>query len=250
MAKERYIVIQESMLALGLNANELIAYALIYGFCQDDATGFRGSIDYVAGWCRVQRRQAIYILKSLVEKGVVTKQEIPGQTCAYFIKGVQPTAPVQKIAQGGAVHCMGGVQPTAPNNLSYKLRDNIDTHSSPRAREDKVLYGDCVLLTEAEHARLVQRYGDADTARLIEILDLYLANKTKDPYKSHYAAIQKWVVRDLAEQKTAEQRLKNAQEAAHRVAPQQQGPPPGNYAALAEARARREAIEAKYKLPQ
>lgn len=111
-------------------------------------------------------------------------------------------------------------------------------------REDKVLYGDCVLLTEAEHARLVQRYGDADTARLIEILDNYLANKTKDPYKSHYAAIQKWVVRDLAEQKTAEQRLKNAQEAAQRVNGQQA--PVTHYADMAEIDARRKAIEDKY----
>ena len=112
-------------------------------------------------------------------------------------------------------------------------------------REEKVLYGDCVLLTEKEHAALVRDYGAADTARLIEILDLYLANKTKDPYKSHYAAIRKWCVRDLAEQKTAEQRLKNAQEAGQRV--KQPQAPVTHYADLAEIDARRKAIEDKYK---
>lgn len=112
-------------------------------------------------------------------------------------------------------------------------------------REDKVLYGDCVLLTEKEHDALVRDYGAADTARLIEILDLYLANKTKDPYKSHYAAIRKWCVRDLAEQKTAEQRLKNAQEAGQRV--KQPQAPVTHYADLAEIDARRKAIEDKYK---
>ena len=178
MAKERYIVIQESMLALGLNANELIAYALIYGFCQDDATGFRGSIDYVAGWCRVQRRQAIYILKSLVEKGVVTKQEIPGQTCAYFIKGVQPTAPVQPIApvqkraQGGAVHCTGGVQSTAPNNIEDNI-EKIKRESVLRAREDdgKMAYGNKVRMTPDEYARIVSRYGATDAAAMVQMLD-------------------------------------------------------------------------------
>ena len=110
----------------------------------------------------------------------------------------------------------------SPNNIDDIIDDNKDTLSTPRAREDKVLYGDCVLLTASEHDKLVAEFGADDTARLIDILDLYLANKTKDPYKSHYAAIRKWVVRDLAEQKTAEQRLKNAQEAGQRNGTQQQ----------------------------
>lgn len=227
MDQSRFIVIQEWMLDLGLNDSELRAFALVYGFSQDHETGFRGSIDYVAHWCQIERRWAIRVLKSLMAKGLITKQSIPGQANIYYAKGVASTPPVlstppvQFNAQGGGLQHPKGVASTPPNNIDDNTRDNIDTHSTPRAREDKALYGDHVLLTEAEHARLVQRYGDADTARLIEILDLYLANKTKDPYKSHYAAIQKWVVRDLAEQKTAEQRLKNAQEAGQRVSAQQ-----------------------------
>ena len=64
-------------------------------------------------------------------------------------------------------------------------------------------------------------------------------------FKSHYAAIRKWCVRDLAEQKTAEQRLKNAQEAGQRV--KQPQAPVTHYADLAEIDARRKAIEDKYK---
>ena len=126
------------------------------------------------------------------------------------------------------------------------IEDNKDTLSSPRAREDKVLYGDCVLLTASEHDKLVAEFGADDTARLIDILDLYLANKTKDPYKSHYAAIKKWCVRDLAEQKTAEQRLKNAQEAGQRVNAQH-APATGFGAGLADANRRFKEITDKYK---
>ena len=253
MAKERYIVIQEWMLDLGLKGSELLAYALIWGFCQDEESEFHGNVTYVAHWCGISRQQAVAVLKKLTDAGHISKSVTPGYPAHYRIapEGGVKFSGVSNNLTGGVKLPDTGCQetlPPAPLNIDkHNIDIKIDTHSSPRVREDKVLYGDCVLLTEAEHARLVQRYGDADTARLIEILDLYLANKTKDPYKSHYAAIQKWVVRDLAEQKTAEQRLKNAQEAAQRVSGQQQGPPPGNYAALAEARARREAIEAKYK---
>lgn len=212
MANERFIVIQEWMLELGLNDSELRAFALIYGFSQDSETGFRGSIDYVAHWCQVQRRQAIYILNSLVEKGVVTKQEIPGQACAYYVRGVQftapvqPSAPVQSSAQRGAVQCTGGVQPSAPDNIENNI-DNISTKSlSARA------YGEKVMMTEDEHAKLVTKFGTEDTARLCEILDNYLVNNPRKHYTSHYRAILQWCVRELNDQKTSEQRLKNAQQ--------------------------------------
>lgn len=243
MDESRYLVINEWMLDLGLNDSELRAYALIYGFSQDRETGFRGSIDYIAHWCQVERRWAIRVLKSLMEKGLVTKQSTPGQANIYYAKGVASTprvAPTPQVyfnAQGGGLQRTKGVAPTPPNSIVDNIKDNIDTHSSPRACEDKTLYGDHVLLTAAEHDKLLRDYGPADTARLIETLDLWLANQKKDPYKSHYAAIKKWCVRDLAEQKTAEQRLKNAQEAGQRVNGQQQ--PYSGYGAAGLAASKR-----------
>lgn len=248
MSKEGFVTIAEWMLDLDLNTTEMLAFALICGINMHAHSDYHGSIAHLARWCRVSERQTRSILRKLVETGYLNVEKYPGKTDHYTVR--------EEIISGGKklpgreeiISGVGAEKTSYDNIVSDEIKDNIHTHSSPRVREaDKVLYGERVLLTENEHAALVRDYGAADTARLVEILDLYLANKTKDPYKSHAAAIRKWCVRDLAEQKTAEQRLKNAQEAAHRVAPQQQGPPPGNYAALAEARARREAIEAKYK---
>lgn len=218
------------MYRFDLSLAETMAYAIIYGFSQERQGCYFGSLEYLARYCRVSRRHVIRILQKLEDAGLIIRESHPGSTTHFYAvdkRGVKKLHPCQNVTGDNmSPHPCNNVTPTrdimSPNNISDNKEDNKDTHSSPRVREDKVLYGDCVLLTEAEHARLVQRYGDADTARLIEILDLYLANKTKDPYKSHYAAIQKWVVRDLAEQKTAEQRLKNAQEAAQRVSAQQQ----------------------------
>lgn len=244
------------MYRLDLTLSEIAAYGIIYVFSQEQQGCYFGSLEYLARYCKVSRRHAINILKKLEDAGLIIRESHPGSTTHFYAvdkRAALKLHPCNNFTRENIspLPC-NNFTPTreniSPNNKEDSKEYNKDTHSTPRVREaDKVLYGERVLLTENEHAALVRDYGAADTARLVEILDLYLANKTKDPYKSHAAAIRKWCVRDLAEQKTAEQRLKNAQEAAHRVAPQQQGPPPGNYAALAEARARREAIEAKYK---
>ena len=210
------------MLDLDLNTTEMLAFALICGINMHAHSDYHGSIAHLARWCRVSERQTRSILRKLVETGYLNVEKYPGKTDHYTVRE-EIISGVKKLP--GREEIISGVreEKTSYDNIvSDIIDDNIKTLSTPRAREDKVLYGDCVLLTASEHDKLVAEFGADDTARLIDILDLYLANKTKDPYKSHYAAIRKWVVRDLAEQKTAEQRLKNAQEAGQRNGAQQQ----------------------------
>jgi hypothetical protein len=59
-----------------------------------------------------------------------------------------------------------------------------------------------VKLTNEEHAKLIAANGEADTARMIDILDSYLASKGRQ-YKSHYATMKRggWVQKRLAEDK-------------------------------------------------
>lgn len=219
------------MYDMGLNLSELITYAVIYGFSWDGHSCYRGTVEQIGEFCLVKRRQARDILARLEHRGLITRKEVPGKITEYAV--VLPVPRSVVVAPGTlpppAVDCLspGSGLPTTPAvdclpNINRNNKELIDTHSSPRACEDKTLYGDHVLLTASEHDKLLRDYGPADTARLIETLDLWLANQKKDPYKSHYAAIKKWCVRDLAEQKTAEQRLKNAQEAGQRVNGQQQ----------------------------
>lgn len=239
-----YYAITHDMTQLGLKGSRLTVYALVYKFSSDGQSEFFGSLSYVSEWCCISRAQAAQILHDLTDEGFITRDDSSGRP-HYRVAGVRKSerSEIKTPCSESRTGCSEIRTPS--DNREYN-RDIIkDTHSLPRVREEKVLYGDCVLLTEKEHAALVRDYGAADTARLIEILDLYLANKTKDPYKSHYAAIRKWCVRDLAEQKTAEQRLKNAQEAGQRV--KQPQAPVTHYADLAEIDARRKAIEDKYK---
>ena len=87
MDKDRYLIIPEWMLDLGLNVSELHAYALIWGFCQDDESDFHGSASYVAKWCGVRREAAVRILRSLTAKGLLVKTGDPGQPAHYTTRG-------------------------------------------------------------------------------------------------------------------------------------------------------------------
>lgn len=220
MTQDRYIVIQEWMKELDLNPSELLAYALIYGFCQDGESDYHGSLAYIAGWCKIKERQARDILRKLTAKGHLIKVEVPGHPSRYRVTPAE-IAPRQILPPTPAI--IAAPTPAiiaADNKVVDNKRDNKDIQSSPRTREDLTSYGEYVRMTAENYARLVARFGAADAARLCEILDAYLTKKP-NAYRDHYRAALGWPVQRLQEEKLNQQRLKNAQEAAHRVNGQQ-----------------------------
>lgn len=76
MKPENYITIQGWMRTeLNLSGNELILYALIYGFSQADHNKFTGGMQYAADWLGCSRQTIINTLKSLLAKGLITKED-------------------------------------------------------------------------------------------------------------------------------------------------------------------------------
>ena len=71
-----YITIQGWMINdLSLKGNELLVYALLYGFCQDGESKFEGSISYISEWISSSKPTVINILKSLEEKNLIIKHQ-------------------------------------------------------------------------------------------------------------------------------------------------------------------------------
>ena len=58
---------------LNLKGNELLIYALIYGFSQDGESMFKGSRKYIADWCGCSLDTVDRALGSLVNKGLLAK---------------------------------------------------------------------------------------------------------------------------------------------------------------------------------
>ena len=72
-----YITIQGWMRTdLKLSGNELIVYAIIYGFSQKQQGEFTGSAQYLADWVGCTRRTVMTILKKLVEEKFISKTEL------------------------------------------------------------------------------------------------------------------------------------------------------------------------------
>lgn len=135
---KNYIVIQSFMVSeLGLKGNELLIYAIIFGFSQTTGQAFHGSLSYLESWTNATRHTVISSLKSLVEKRLIEKEEqtINGvKYCSYRAKTSTDEAQevVQKLHGGSAKIAQGVVQKLhegsakiAPNNILYNIVDNI-----------------------------------------------------------------------------------------------------------------------------
>lgn len=74
-----YIDVQGWMVTKhGLQGEELLAYAIIYGFSQDGAGWYFGGREYLCKWLGCGEKKAGRILNDLVEKGIVRRDENKG----------------------------------------------------------------------------------------------------------------------------------------------------------------------------
>ncbi len=113
---EHYYVVHGWMRnRLNLKGNDLIVYALIYGFSQDGESEFKGSVDYITEFTGACRNTIKSSLIRLEELGFITKNsrnKESGQTNTYahvplellVIKGGSQKLPTPqpKIAHGVA----------------------------------------------------------------------------------------------------------------------------------------------------
>ncbi len=71
---ENYVTIQGWMLDLDIKGNELLVYAVIYGFSQAEGTCYSGSVKYLMEWTKSSENGVLNALKALVEKGYLEKR--------------------------------------------------------------------------------------------------------------------------------------------------------------------------------
>jgi len=116
--KIKYINIIDFMLYdLELKGNELLLYALIYWYTQDGKNVYHWSLNYIAKWLNISRRNAIDILKKLQDKQLIIKQEESN----YIIN-------TEKIAS--AESSLGGEEnaPVASAESSPNIYNNINNN--------------------------------------------------------------------------------------------------------------------------
>lgn len=148
ISDENYILIQGWMRTeMGLSGAALMVYATIYGFSQTGNCYYSGSIDYLAEWAGVKRRQVISILKDLTESGYIEKNEVGYNRFRYrtdreMVRNARrewcknDTIDGAKMTPDGAKMTSDGAKMTPNNIYNNNINNiNINTHTAG-AREE------------------------------------------------------------------------------------------------------------------
>ena len=121
---ENYILIQGWMVnELQLKGNELLIYAIIYGFTQTENQLFSGSLQYLAEWTNSTKQGVIKCLKSLIDKEYIGKNEKyinNVKFCEYYTTKFNRV--LNKVEQG--------IKQSLPNNIDYNIEDNKEYNTT------------------------------------------------------------------------------------------------------------------------
>lgn len=184
---ENYINIMGWMVnKLHLKGNELLIYAIIYGFSQAEQQTFSGSLQYLADWTNSTRQGVMKNLKSLLDKGLIEKKDINingvkfCEYCTTELLGVY-----NKVYRGVQQSLQGGVQQSLQNNINIdNTNNNINNNISGKRFKPPTV--------DEVKAYCIERQNNVDAERFI---DYYTANGWKvgkNTMKDWKAAVRTW----------------------------------------------------------
>lgn len=117
MKSENFVIIQGWMCnELELKGNDLLVFALIYGFSQDGESAFHGSRNYIANTFNISKPTVDKALQNLLDNGYIVKYDSDDFNTpnAYAVNiGV-----VKKLYMGSKETLQGGSKETLLNNTS------------------------------------------------------------------------------------------------------------------------------------
>lgn len=144
MKNENYINIQGWMInELELKGNELILYALIYGFTQDGQNTFKGSISYIREALRLSNRSVVNLIKKLVDKKLIKKTKGSlGNEYQALVKKVhsEESSLVKKVHKQPVKKVHLASEKSSHNNNKYNNinNNNIILHSESSSHGKKI----------------------------------------------------------------------------------------------------------------
>ena len=170
MNERNHVTIQGWMRSeLDLKGNELLIYAIIYGFSQTEDQKFTGSRQYLADWCGATKQGIDKNLKSLIEKGLISKEETT-------VNGVKYCS-----------YKLSTSQLSCPNNIDNINNTVIDNHTL------HTLHTQFIKPTVDDVKQYcIERHNTVDANKFI---DYYTSNGWKvgkNPMKDWKAAVRTW----------------------------------------------------------
>lgn len=182
--ENNYIVIQGWMINnLNLKGNELIIYAIIFGFSQIENQLFNGSLQYLADWTNSTKQGVSKNLKSLVDKGLIVKNDkyINGvKFCEYYTTKFNGVC--NKVEEGMQQSSIHPIKQSLTNNIDL---DNTNDNSNNNNRFKKPT------LEEVKQYCL-ERNNNIDPESFIDYYNSNGWKVGKNPMKDWKATIRTW----------------------------------------------------------
>lgn len=128
--KNTYYSIQSWMLSrLELKSNDLLVFAIIYGFSMDGESKFKGSLKYLMNMTGASKPTVLKSLKFLIEKNFIIKQKI--KISGLFVNDYSVNLDVisnftpSKVSLPGVVKKLNeGSKETLPHNIIHNINNN------------------------------------------------------------------------------------------------------------------------------
>jgi len=172
---------------LNLKGNELLVYAIIFGFTQDGESFFTGSAQYIADWIGSTKKTARTILNSLADKGLLEKKEVIENSvkfCHYRVK-IFPRVG-KNLPQGGEKISLGGGEKSSPYIYNKENKENTNN----KKREGASRFARPSL--EEVRAYCEERKNKIDPEHFIDYYEANGWKVGKSSMKDWKAAVRNW----------------------------------------------------------
>lgn len=201
MKSDNYVVIQGWMCnELELKGNELLIFALIHGFSQDNISRFYGGRKYIADTFNISFPTVDKALQALLDKQYIIKQSSGDfiHTDSYNIN----YEVVKKLYQGSKETLLGGSKETLHKNISKKENREIKNNSKELLENFEFggvkqpkqnLYSKCISEINA------RCYNKDLHDALIDYLDVRLQMKDKPLYANSWKGLLNKLEREFSE---------------------------------------------------
>ena len=150
MKSENFVIIQGWMCnELELKGNDLLVYALIYGFSQDGESAFHGSRSYIANTFNISKPTVDKAIQNLLDRGYIVKYDSEDSyTPNAYAVNIQV---VKKLYWGGKETLQGGGKETLLNNTSKQTQRHKKNNSKELLQTSDFKFGDYSKSTPKEN---------------------------------------------------------------------------------------------------
>lgn len=186
---DKYVSIQGWMVEeLKLKGNDLLVYAIIYGFSQDDKSEFTGSLSYLARWCNSTKNGVQKNLKKLVDAKLISKKstiknevKYCSYSCIPYNRVVQG---IQQSCTGYTTELHGGIQQSCNNNIDNNIDKTIDNNIDKKNSKKSSSISKLIIETCLKN--------DVEDDKSIELIEQFLTEmkiKTRGSIEANIAKV-------------------------------------------------------------